>query len=415
MAHNWSGNISFGESQLLQPRSLAELQEIVATHKKVRVRGSAHSFNPIADTSEIALNLQRLPKVCEVDEKRRLVRVSAQDTYGEFVPKLHQQGWALSNLASLPHISIAGSVATATHGSGVSNQNLASQVAAIEYVDARGNSHTIDESDSRFHGLVVGLGLTGVVTHYWLNIEPTFDIRQVIFENLSDFELEKSFDQIMSSAYSVSFFTDWSETHRGNLWCKFRANEEIPEKIADAQPATSKLHPIPTIDPAAATEQFGESGPWLDRLPHFKLDFTPSVGDEIQSEFFVARTDAPAVISVLRKLSPRFRHMLWISEVRTVAADSLWMSTAFHRNSAAFHFTWKKFNFDPAVVQEIELHLREFNYRPHWGKVFYADASYLKRVYPNFEKFIALTQEIDISGKFGNVFTDTLFASKLNA
>ena len=171
MAHNWSGNISFGESQLLQPRSLAELQEIVATHKKVRVRGCAHSFNPIADTSEIALNLQRLPKVCEVDEKRRLVRVSAQDTYGEFIPKLHQQGWALSNLASLPHISLAGSVATATHGSGVSNQNLASQVAAIEYVDARGNSHTIDESDSRFHGLVVGLGLTGVVTHYWLNIE----------------------------------------------------------------------------------------------------------------------------------------------------------------------------------------------------------------------------------------------------
>lgn len=413
MASNWSGNISFGESAYFEPRSIDELQELVSRHQKIRVRGSAHSFNSIADTNSIAINLAHLPKTFKIDRDRKVLEVSASLKYGEFIPALHQQGWALSNLASLPHISVGGSVATATHGSGIANQNLASQVSAIHYIDGAGKLHSVSSDDAQFKGLVVGLGLTGIVTSYELKIEPTFNIRQVIYENVSDRELQEAFDHIMGSAYSVSYFTDWSASNLGNLWCKFKDIEEIPDQIAHALPAQKKLHPISGIDPVAATEQFGEVGPWLDRLPHFKLDFTPSVGDEIQSEFFVARNRAPEVIALFRELAPSFNDMLWISELRTIAADDLWMSTAFQRDSVGFHFTWKKSNFDPEVVRNIENHLTPFNYRPHWGKMFYADSQYLSSVYPMMKKFLALTAEIDPRGKFTNAFTDTLIAGKL--
>jgi xylitol oxidase len=402
---NWSKNVDFNDRGYLQPESLAELQELVRSNVKIRARGTAHCFNEIANTSSYAINLSKMPKTIEVNPETTSVTVAAGLKYGELAPELHYQGWALNNLASLPHISIAGSISTGTHGSGMKNQNLANQVLALDLVTAEGELRHIDRTNPAFNALVVGLGLGGIVYQYELKIEPTFEIRQVIYPDIPLDVLQRSFDQIMGSAYSASYFTDWGSDQVGNLWCKFRDGEVIPESIGGCAKAEKKFHPIPSVDPVACTNQLGEPGYWHERLSHFKLEFTPSVGEEIQTEFFVNRKDAAAAIEAVIKLGAEITPLLWITELRTIAADDLWLSGSYQRDTLAIHFTWKKIDAIYPVIEKVEAALRPFNYRPHWGKVFSADAQYLRSVYPKMSEFQALMQALDPSKKFENTFT----------
>jgi xylitol oxidase len=402
---NWSKNIDFGEKVYLQPQSLAELQEMVRSHSKIRARGSAHSFNEIANTDYYAINLSKMPQLVEVNRDQRSVKVSAGLTYGELAPVLDKEGWALHNLASLPHISIAGSIATGTHGSGVKNQNLANQVISLSVVTADGDLRTINSGDSEFNALVVGLGLGAIVYQYELKIEESFKIRQVVYPDIPLAEIRMNFDQIMSSAYSVSYFTDWADPQIGNLWCKFRDDETIPESIGGALAATKKFHPIPSVDPQACTEQLGEPGVWFERLPHFKLDFTPSVGEEIQSEFFVARKDADAALAAIAALGSEIAPLLWITELRTIAADDLLLSGSYQRDTLAIHFTWKKTDAIFPVIAQVENALKPFDYRPHWGKVYTATFEETVRKFPEFAKFKAVIESLDPTRKFENLST----------
>jgi xylitol oxidase len=407
---NWSKNVEFNDRSYLQPESLAELQELIRSNPKIRARGTAHCFNEIANTSSYAINLAKMPKVIEVRPDTNSVKVSSGLTYGELAPTLHNQGWALNNLASLPHISIAGSISTGTHGSGIKNQNLANQVLSLDIVTAEGELRHIDRANPAFSAVVVGLGLGGIVYQYELKIEPTYSIRQVIYPEIPLDVLQRNFDQIMGTAYSVSYFTDWGSTQVGNLWCKFRDNESIPESIGGSSQADKKYHPIPSVDPVACTDQLGEAGDWHQRLSHFKLDFTPSVGEEIQTEFFVDRKDAAAAIEAVSKLGEEISPLLWITELRTFAADELWLSGAYQRDSLAIHFTWKKDDAIYPVIEKVEAALRPFNYRPHWGKVFTADGKYLSSVYPKMSEFKALVEALDPTSKFENTFTRRIFA-----
>jgi xylitol oxidase len=402
---NWSKNVDFNDRAFLQPESLTELQELVRSNQKIRARGTAHCFNEIANTSSYAINLAKMPRVIEVNPETKSVTVSSGLTYGELAPELHNQGWALSNLASLPHISIAGSISTGTHGSGIKNQNLANQVLSLDIVTAEGELRHIDRANPAFNALVVGLGLGGIVYQYELKIEPTFQIRQVIYPEIPLGILQRNFDQIMGTAYSVSYFTDWSNAQVGNLWCKFRDGEVIPESVGGSAKADKKYHPIPSVDPVACTDQLGESGDWHQRLSHFKLEFTPSVGEEIQTEFFVDRKDAAAAIEAVSNLGEEITPLLWITELRTIAADDLWLSGAYQRDTLAIHFTWKKDLAIYPVIEKVEAALRPYNYRPHWGKVFTADGKYLSSVYPKMSEFKALVEALDPTSKFENLFT----------
>jgi xylitol oxidase len=402
---NWSKNVDFNDRAFLQPESLTELQELVRSNAKIRARGTAHCFNEIANTSSYAISLAKMPKIIEISAATNSVTVSSGLTYGELAPALHDQGWALNNLASLPHISIAGSISTGTHGSGIKNQNLANQVLSLDIVTAEGELRHIDRANPAFNALVIGLGLGGVVYQYELKIEPTFEIRQVIYPEIPLDVLQRNFDQIMGTAYSVSYFTDWSNAQVGNLWCKFRDGEVIPESVGGSVKADKKYHPIPSVDPVACTDQLGESGDWHQRLSHFKLEFTPSVGEEIQTEFFVDRKDAATAIDAVSKLGDEITPLLWITELRTIAADDLWLSGAYQRDTLAIHFTWKKDLAIYPVIEKVEAALRPFNYRPHWGKVFTADGKYLSSVYPKLSEFKALVEALDPTSKFENTFT----------
>ncbi|WP_219469003.1 FAD-binding protein [Nonomuraea rhizosphaerae] len=394
---NWAGNITFRALTVHHPSTLDELQHLVADSAAIRALGSGHSFNDVADGPGDLVTLDRLPYPIEIDKDAARVRVGARTTYAELAPVLHANGFALENMASLPHISVAGSVATGTHGSGVANQSLSSAVSALELVTADGSVVALERDDDDFPGAVVALGALGVVTSVTLDLVPAFELRQYVREGLpEDFD----FEAVMSDGYSVSLFTDWRDT--ANVWIKRRT--ELPAgDWHGTRAADGPRHPVPGMPPGSCTEQLGVPGPWYDRLPHFRADSPPSsAGDELQTEFLLPRQHATEAIRSLRGIADRIRPVLQISEVRTIAADELWLSPYRGRDTVGIHFTWKK---DWAgvlpVIGLVEERLAEFEPRPHWGKLFTR--------YPACpERFSTLARRYDPAGKFRNDFVRVL-------
>ncbi|MDQ0028746.1 FAD-binding protein [Arthrobacter bambusae] len=410
---NWAGNYSYQATQLAHPASVEELQGLVAGAKKIRALGSRHSFNSIADTAGTLVVLDRLDPGISVDAANMTVTVSGGTRYGTLAAELQRQGFALHNLASLPHISVAGAVATATHGSGDANGNLATAVAGLELLTADGTILGVRRGDPDFDGMVVGLGALGIVTKLTLDIQPTFDVAQNVFENLSWDLVMENFDRITSSAYSVSLFTDWSGETVGQAWLKGRSNDPSPGRFFDGTAATEALHPLPGVSGINCTQQLGVAGPWSDRLAHFRMEFTPSQGDELQSEYLIPREHAVDALRTMRRLSSVVTPLLLVGEIRTVAADKLWLSPNYGRDGIGLHFTWRPDQ--PAVeaiLPQLESELAPFSARPHWGKVFDAGAAAIAPLYPRFGDFIALAERLDPSGKFRNGFLDrTVFGS----
>ena len=408
MSANWSGTVTFSDSNTFAPATTAELAKIIATNPKVRARGSAHCFNAIADTDAISVTFENLPHELVINKEKQIVTVSAGIKYGELAVALEKRGWALHNMASLPHISVAGAIATATHGSGVGNGNLATAVRGLEVILPDGSFKKINSDSPEFAGYVVGLGVAGIVISVDLAIEPTFNIEQTVYRAMSRETYAANLDEIMSLAYSVSYFTTWAAAGGGEVWAKFRSGSVAPETLFEAYPATSNRHPLPGLNPEPCTEQMAVSGPWHLRLPHFKMEFTPSAGDEIQSEFFVDRKDASAAIAALEKIAPQINEILWVTEIRAIAADELWMSPHYQRDCIGIHFTWKKVDELYEFVKVVEAVLAPFNYRPHMGKVYSASPEYIRSVMPKMSDFVRLVKEIDPMNKFGNAMTDNL-------
>ncbi|TDE10155.1 D-arabinono-1,4-lactone oxidase [Jiangella asiatica] len=407
---NWAGNVAYGARRVHTPLSVSQVRELVAGSPRIRALGSRHSFNEVADTEGDLLSLAGLPPEVVVDAEAGTVTVAAGLRYGDLCLPLHEQGWALHNLGSLPHISVAGACATATHGSGDGNANLAAAVAALQLVTADGDLVTLRRGDDDFAGAVVGLGAVGVVVSLTLDIVPAFDIRQEVYEGLARETVEKRFDEIFATAYSVSVFTDWAAPTM-LAWVKRRVDE--PDDWAPdqgwmgARPADGPRHPVPGMPATYCTPQLGVPGPSYDRLPHFRLDFTPSSGEELQSEYLVPRVHGVDALRALDRIRGRIAPVLQISEIRTVAADDLWLSAAYGGDVVGFHFTWVR---DAAAVLPvlplIEQQLAPFDARPHWGKLFTVDPERLPELYPRLADFRELRRRYDPKNTFGNAFTD---------
>ncbi|MFG2268613.1 D-arabinono-1,4-lactone oxidase [Streptomyces chartreusis] len=404
---NWAGNITYTAKELHRPYSVGAIGSLVAGSARVRVLGSGHSFNEIADPGPegVLLSIADLPPVIDVDRAARTVRVSGGVRYAELARTVYAHGLALPNMASLPHISVAGSVATGTHGSGIGNGSLATSVREVELVTADGSEVTVGREDRRFGGAVTSLGALGVVTALTLDLEPSFDVEQHLFTELPLDGLDMAaFETVMSSAYSVSMFTDWGAPGFRQVWLKRRADQPLPD-FPWAAPATEKLHPVPGMPAVNCTEQFGVPGPWHERLPHFRADFTPSSGAEIQSEYLLPREHALAALHAIDAIRATVAPVLQTCEVRLVAADEQWLSPAYGRDTVALHFTWVE---DAAavlpVVRRLEEALAGFEPRPHWGKVFALPAEVVRARYPRLADFRALTRELDPEGKFANAF-----------
>jgi xylitol oxidase len=410
---NWAGNYRYRARTLHRPSSLDQLRELVSAASSVHVLGSRHSFNGIADAEELisleALHSEEaLPAGVLVDHDAQTVSFGAGLKYGELVERLNDEGMALHNLASLPHISVAGAVATATHGSGVRNGNLATAVAAMELVTSSGELLEVSRGDPDFDGMVVGLGALGVVTRLTLDVQPAFEVRQRVFEGLTFEALCEHFDDIVSCGYSVSVFTRWDDSV-DQVWVKTRTDE--PDATADdllgAVPATVDRHVIRGLDPTPCTPQLGRPGTWSDRLPHFRMGFTPSAGEELQSEYLLPRRHAVEALEAVRSLADRIRPVLLVCEIRTVAADQLWMSMNHGEGSVALHFTWRpEQEAVEKLVVELERVLERFRARPHWGKVFAAGAPEIARLYERHADFVGLVERMDPRGAFRNAWLE---------
>ena len=412
---NWSGNLIYSTANVDYPTTLEELQVSVKKYDKMKVLGSQHCFNTIADSTDNLVSMKNLNKVISMDTQTKTVVVEAGIRYGILAEYLQNKGYALHNLASLPHISVAGACATATHGSGVTNGNLATAVKGLEIITANGDIKTLtmEKDGDAFLAAVVNLGALGVVSKVTLEIQPTFQVRQDVYENLPFAALEKHFDEIMSSGYSVSLFTDWQKDNVSEVWVKSKMTEgvkiDVKPELFGAKLATKNLHPIAELASENCTDQMGVPGPWHERLPHFKMGFTPSSGKELQSEYFVPRENAFKALSAINRLGDKWKNDLMISEIRTIKADNLWMSTAYQRESVAIHFTWKQTDNVIKLLPFIEAELAPFGVRPHWGKLFTRTTAELKAVYPKFDDFVKLVKEYDPKGKFHNKFLDILF------
>lgn len=407
---NWAGNLTYSTTNLLEPSTVAEVQDVVKKCSKARVLGTRHCFNRIADSEDNLISTRNLNKLIDINPIDRTVTVDAGVRYGEFCEQIHTAGFAIHNLASLPHISVAGACATATHGSGVTNGNLATAVSSIELVTANGEILTLSrEKDPDFLGAVVGLGALGVVTKIALDLVPTFDVRQDVYLNLPMSQLEKHFNEIMSAGYSVSLFYDWQTENINQIWIKqiIKNGESITaqSEFYGATLADRNVHPIIELSAENCTDQMGVTGPWYERLPHFKMNFTPSSGEELQAEYFVPREHAVAAIKAVASLRDEIRPVLMITEIRTIDADNFWMSPCYHQPSVAIHFTLKQeVEAVNALLPKIEERLLPFLVRPHWGKLFTLSPETLRSRYEKMGDFEDLIKQYDPQGKFRNQF-----------
>lgn len=410
---NWAGNYLYRAVQIHAPETVEQVQELVIRSNKVKALGTRHSFNDIADSSGDLISLERFDKILGLDRERRTVTVEAGVRYGQLARWLHDAGYALHNLASLPHISVAGAVATATHGSGDRHGNLATAVSAMELVTGNGELMFLSREHDReqFEGAVVGLGGLGVITKLTLDISPTFLMQQDVYENLPFTVVEDYYDELTSSLYSVSLFTNWQDSAFNQVWLKRRVLDGISVKaepeLFGARLAINNLHPIATLSAENCTEQLGVCGPWFERLPHFRMEFTPSSGAELQSEYFIPRQHVFAALQAINSMREQIAPLLQISEVRTIAADNLWMSPCYQQASVGIHFTWEQdWENVRNVLPKIEEALAPFHARPHWAKLFTMSPDRLQSLYEKLPDFRQLLQRYDLQGKFRNEYLD---------
>jgi alditol oxidase len=336
--------------------------------------------------------------------------VAAGLSYAQVAPRLDRAGFALRNLASLPHISVAGACATGTHGSGPANQNLSAAIAAVELVTADGDVVELARGDDSFPGAVVHLGALGVVTRLVLDVVPSFGISQRVYEGLPLEVLDDHFAEIMASAYSVSLFTDWRAPRLTQLWLKALADPSAPSVTEEpwftATPASSARNPVPGLPPDNCTQQLGVPGPWFERLPHFRPELTPSAGDELQTEYLLPAAHAVPALHALHQVSDQIAAVLRICEIRRIAADDLWLSPCYRQDTVAFHFTWiPRTAAVLPVAGLVERQLAPFAPRPHWGKIFTTPAAELHARYDRLPDFLDLTKHYDPAGKFRNAYT----------
>jgi len=412
---NWASNVEFRPAHVHRPSTLDELRRIVSECRSVRVLGTGHSFNRIADTSGDMVLVDGLPPEIHIDEEAHTARVAAGMRLADIAARLHTAGYALANLPSLPHISLAGACATGTHGSGDKNQGLAGMVRAVQMIGAGGDLIELTREDSAdFPGSVVALGALGIVTNLTVNIEPTYNVAQHVYEQVPLDGFIEHHEEVFGSGYSVSAFTDWAGGHAA-IWRKVRVSgddndNENPVEALGGRRATQAIHPVPGMPAENCTEQGAAPGPWHERLPHFRPEFTPSSGRELQSEFFVPRAAAATALAAIRKLGQLIAPVLQISEVRTIAADDLWLSPSSGRDSLAIHFTWiADRTAVELVLKAVEHELLPLGARPHWGKFYTGGPAAALETYERADGFRRLRDTFDPAGKFRNPFIDRLF------
>ncbi|WP_243074402.1 FAD-binding protein [Microbacterium sp. SS28] len=410
MPRNWAGTYEYAAPRIVTASTVEDVQRIVREGGPVHALGTRHSFTDLPDTAGTLIDVSGLVGDIVIDEDARTATVAAGTRYGIVAQALDERGWALHNMGSLPHISVAGATATATHGSGDGNGVLTTAVRGIRYVGADGEVHDVQRGEPDFAALAVGVGAFGIIVALTLDIEPSYRARQDIYAGVSWDAALADLAALTGAGYSVSLFTRWDPETIEAVWVKTRLaadDDAVPDTLLDGHRATGPDSPLGSGD--NITEVGGVPGPWMLRLPHFRLDSEPSFGEEIQTEYFVPREHGAAALDAVRALGDSIRPHLVVSEIRTAVRDELWLSGAYQQDIVIIHFTW----FDrPDEVGEllpvIEAALAPFRARPHWGKVHGFTADEIARVHPRLADARAVFERLDPEGRFSNAHLERL-------
>ncbi len=405
---NWSENFTFEAAEVQQPVGVEALQEIISASPRAKAVGTRHCFNRIADSPDgVLIDTSQLELAVTVDHDAMTATVPAGWSYSRLVDALEAEGVALPNLASLPHISIAGATATGTHGSGDGNQVLSAVISGIELVDGEGELRTIGRDHPDLKALSVGLGAFGVFTRLTLDVEPSFQVQSAYYHDTSWQMILENLDEVFASAYSVNLHAKYGATDVMGIWSKYRLDgTESIELDNEAWGMTRN----PGQLEAGKHTLLNTPGPWSMRLAHFLPEGAPSAeGDELQSEYYVDRRHGVDAINALRALGSEIDPHLRATEIRTVASDDIWLSPCYQRETLSLGFTWQKHVDDvPALLPRIEEALAPFEARPHWGKLYSHDRAALLELWEHFDDALTLAESYDPNGTFHNPYLDRL-------
>lgn len=417
---NWAGNLTWSAESIARPRTVDDLRELVRGARRVRALGTGHSFSDVADGTGLLVSTLDLPRTLVVAPDRRTATVSAGSTYAAVATALEAEGLALLNTGSLPHISVGGGVSTGTHGSGTALGSLTSQVVAVEVVGPDGELRRVARGDADFGGSVLALGAVGIVVAVELTVQPSFRMRQDTYVDLPWSSVDDHLVDVFAAGYSVSLFHELDERVREVL-VKSRVPEgaddlAVPDVLFGARRRAVAEHEqvasADDVEPSHMTPMDGSVGPWPERLPHFRIDATPSVGSELQSEHFVPLEHGAAALRALRTLGDDLRPHLHTCETRTVAGDDQWLSPT-PVDSLAVAFTWKDHPREVAeLVPRVERALGPWGPRPHWGKLSAMPREQLTVAFPRLDEFAGLVARVDPEGTFRGPYLERLLGGR---
>jgi FAD-linked oxidoreductase len=423
---NWAGNQVAHPLSMSTPRSVEDVSRAIKSAQSqqhtVKCVGSGHSFTAAAVTQGHLLTLENLTGIISINRDRHLVKVKAGTTLAVLNELLHAEGLALPNLGDIAYQTVAGSISTSTHGTGVTLTGLAGQVRGFTLVNGEGDViECNDELNSDIFDLGrVSVGALGVITDYTLQAVPAFRLHAVEKALPLDVVLER-IDEFVDTNDHFEFFwlphTPWALTKSNN-----RTDEPLQplpkvrgwiEKTFMENVAFGALCHLgkmrPTLIPRLATA-LPSSGKREYVNDSYKIFASPRIVRFYEMETAIPRASlVPALKEIRAMIDARGYLLNFPVEVRFTAADDVPLSTAFERESAyiAVH-VFKGMEYEP-YFKDVEAILKNYGARPHWGKLHFQNASELTRQYRRFDDFLALRNRLDPQRVFANAYLTQVF------
>lgn len=423
---NWAGNQKANPLSIEAPKSVSELSAIVSRAsgqgQKVKAVGSGHSFTSAAATNGRMIRLENLSGILHIDHASSQVTVGAGTRLSDLNMLLHTEGLALANLGDIAYQTVAGAISTSTHGTGKALTGLAGQVVAMKLINGQGEIIECSKSVNPhiFDVARVSVGALGIITEYTLQAVPSFRLRALEQPMRLDDVLENAHD--LASAHDhFEFFwiphTKWALTKRNN-----RTEDELQplprvkgwiDKTFMENYAFGALCRVgrarPSLIPRLATAlPSSGSREYVDQS--FKIFASPRIVRFYEMEHALPVDALVPALKEIRAMVDRKGYLLnFPVEVRFTKGDDVPLSTAYGRDSAyiAVH-VYKGMECEP-FFRDVEDILRAYDARPHWGKMHYRDAEELSKLYPRWDEFIALRNQLDPQRTFSNAYSDTVF------